>query len=118
MSRYSLPGRSPDQPVQSGQQYVVRDPATGLPVGLVTTNISSDGLTVQNVTQPLHVLYDGQITRTAQKLPDGSWWVTTVGIGNNVIPGMATLNQEIGPEIFNALDTQMRQNIAQHHGGQ
>ena len=75
------------------------------------TSISSDGLTTTNVTLPGHLLYDGQITRSATQNPDGSWSVTTIGAGNNIYPGMATANELAGPGIFNNMDEQMRQNI-------
>ena len=71
-----------------------------------------------NRTHPLHILYDGQITRTATQNPDGSWSVTTIGTGNNVLPGAASMNKRVGPDIFNGIDEKMRQNIAEHHGAQ
>ncbi len=116
MSRFAVPGRSPDHPVQSLQTYPVRDPATGLFVGNVTTTVSADGLIIQNVTRPGHLLYRGQITRTATQNPDGSWSVTTIGVGNNSKFGMATANELAGPHIFDSLDEKMRENIERHHG--
>jgi len=67
---------------------------------------------VVNRTTMLHLLYDGKITRSARRHPDGSWTVRTHGIGNNVLPGMATENQNQGPLIFDALDSQMRSYVA------
>ena len=116
MSRFAVPGQSPDHPVVSGQKYRVYAPVTGTFAGNVRTAVSPDGLTVQNTTQPGHLLYDGQITRTATQNANGSWDVTTVGTGNNIWPGMATANEVTGPGIFDNVDEQMRENIARHHG--
>jgi hypothetical protein len=48
--------------------------------------------------------------------PDGSWYVSTRGIGDNVTPGMNIINQYMGPDIFQLLDERMRANIDAHHG--
>lgn len=87
---------------------MVYDEVTGLPGGIVTTRVSEDGLTIVNTTTPLHILYNGRIVRTAFET-DGSWFVTTHGVGNNVVPGMATANQYWGPVQFNRLDARLRQ---------
>ena len=63
-----------------------------------------------------HILHDGQITRSATQNPDGSWSVTTRGIGNNVTPGMNVANQYGSPVVFDILDERMRENIRVHHG--
>ncbi len=118
MSRFAVPGQSPDQPVQSGQRYPVYAPITGTFVGNVTTTVSPDGLTTINETSPGHLLYDGQVTRSAIESPDGSWSITTIGIGNNIYTGMADANELFGPDIFNNIDEKMRQNILIHHGAQ
>lgn len=116
MSRFSLPGRSPAEPIQSLKTYRVHDPETGMFVGHVQSVISDDGLTVQNITRPGHIFHDGEITRSASQRSDGTWTVTTRGTGNNVYPGMSYVNQWFGPGIFNGLDSQMRANIERHHG--
>ena len=116
MSRFSLPGRSPAEPIQSGEKYPVYDPETGLFVGRVRSEIFDDGLAVRNVTQPGHIFHDGQITRSASQAPDGTWTVTTRGTGNNVYPGMSHANELFGPGVFNGLDARMRANIERHHG--
>ena len=116
MSRFAVPGRSPDHPVRSLQRYPVYAPITGRFVGNVVTTVSADGLIIQNVTRPGHLLYRGQITRTAIQNPDGSWSVTTIGVGNNIKFGMATANELAGPHIFDSLDEKMRENIERHHG--
>ena len=116
MSRFAVPGQPPHDPVQSSRTYAVYDPVFGAFVGYVTTKVSPDGLTTQNRTRPGHLLHDGQITRTATQNPDGSWSVTTIGVGNNIWPGMATANTLAGPDIFNNIDEQMHRNIERHHG--
>jgi hypothetical protein len=122
LSRHAVPGQDPSKPIESGQIYTVWD--TRFPVqypgGRVLTEVSDDGLTTTNTTLrlPQHILADGQIVRTAYQASDGAWYVTTHGYGNNVIPGMATVNANQGPLIFRHLDTQMRENIERHHGDQ
>ena len=116
LSRFAVPGQDPSRPSESGRDYPVFDPITGIYAGDVRTTISDDGLAVINETLPNHILYNGQITRTATQNPDGSWSVTTRGIGNNVEPGMNIANQYGGPVIFDILDERMRENIRVHHG--
>ena len=116
MLRFAVPGRSPDQPVVSGRRYSVYDPVTGLFVGYVTTTVSEDGLTIVNRTAPGHLLADGAVVRTAIHNPDGSWSVKTIGLGNNLYPELAPVNEFLGPYIFTNLDLQMRRNIQRHHG--
>jgi hypothetical protein len=115
LARYSVPGRDPARPVEDGKDYPVYDPETGLYAGRVETTVSADGLTITNRTRPGHIFHDGIIVRRAQQAEDGSWTVTTVGEGNNVIRGMNIVNQEAGPGIFNGLDRRMRDNIERHH---
>jgi len=113
LSRYSLPGRGPSQPVETGGTYPVY--ADGIKVGTVRTTISEDGLTITNKTLEGHIFYDGKIVRKAKKDDDGSWTITTEGTGNNVYPGMNKVNERVGPGIFDSLDLQMRDNIERHH---
>lgn len=81
--RFAVLGRSPDQPVVSGQIYPVYDPVTGMFVGNVRTTVSADGLTTVNRTLPGHLLADGAVIRTAIHNPDGSWTIKSTGIGNS-----------------------------------
>lgn len=60
---------------------------------------------------PDHLLFDGQITRVVRRDISGAWSVTTRGIGNNVTPGMATINEWQGPKIFNDLDERLKEFI-------
>lgn len=117
MSRFAVPGQSPDQPVRDLGRYRVYDPFTGLYAGRVTTTVSPDGLTTSNQTLPGHILHDGQITRSAIRNPDGLWSVFTTGSGNNTVPLGAEANEFAGPRIFERVDEQMRQNILRHHAG-
>lgn len=115
LARYAVPGQNPAAPVVNGAIYSVYDPFLGLPAGDVLTRVAADKLSITNQTLPEHVFYDGKITRTAWRAADGSWHVTTRGIGNNEIPGMNKVNQWSGPDIFNELDRRMRENIERHH---
>ena len=121
MSRHSVPGRDPANPVIDGDRTFVRDPRATLlgeplaPGGYVVTTILDNGLTIVNQTEPLHALYDGVVVRRAEQGSDGSWSVTTYGYGNNKIPGFNMLNEWQGPKIFDFLDQQMRSDIRQRH---
>lgn len=116
LARFAVPGQDPAAPVVDGAIYSVYDPFVGIYAGEVLTHITENGLSITNRTLPEHLFYDGKITRTAWQAADGSWHVTTHGIGNNVVPGMSAVNQWSGPDIFNELDRQMRENIELHHG--
>ena len=117
MSRFGLPGGSPSQPLTSGGTYSVFDPVTELFVGRVVVAISADGLTTMNTTLPGHLLEDGAIIRTATQNPDGSWTVTTTGVGNNIYSLFNKLNEVVGPNIFRGLDQNMIRDIQLYHGG-
>jgi hypothetical protein len=117
LSRYAIPGQDAAVPAENGKIYPVLDPWTGMYAGNVRTNMTADGLTVTNTTLPGHVFYNGQIMRTATQGPDGAWYVTTHGFGNNVEPGANDVNQYVGPEVFRTVDAQMRANIELHHRG-
>ncbi|MGC2776790.1 MAG: hypothetical protein WA418_14275, partial [Bradyrhizobium sp.] len=116
LARYSVPGQDPATPALEGDRSLVYDPRSGVPGGFVETTIADGGLTITNRTSPLHAFYDGVVVRSAKQADDGSWYVTTRGFGNNVIPGMSLFNQEEGPPIFDTLDRRMRANIERHHG--
>ncbi len=111
-----MPGNDPSIPVENLKFYKVFVPGTDLYVGDIQTLISDDGLTIINRTQPGHIFFDGTVERRATQSSDGAWYVTTRGIGNNVVPGMNWVNQIFGPDIFNELDRRMRTNIEIHHG--
>jgi hypothetical protein len=116
MSRFAVPGQNPAEPVRLRSTNPVYIPGTEIRVGHVRTIITNGGLTVTNTTLKGHIFYNGEIVRTAIQDPDGSWSVITHGIGNNVIPGAADLNQETGPDIFKELDHLRAENIKIHHG--
>lgn len=115
VSRFAVPGQDPNNPVQNGSINEVIDPRSGLYAGRVLTQFSADGLTSTNTTLSGHLLYDGQVIRTATLGPDGSWSMTTIGWGNNGNPFMAFMNSWQGVKIFNYVDNQMSQWIGQHH---
>jgi hypothetical protein len=114
LARFSVPGRDPANPAEDFDISLVEDPTTSMPVGWVKTRISDDGLTIINQTTRVHALYDGIVIRSARQGEDGSWYVTTRGFGNNMVPGMNRLNQEQGPPIFDLLDRRLRENIERH----
>ena len=75
--------RYPSNPVTNGETSIATDPLVGIPAGFIDTFVSSDGLTIRNRTQRLHVFYDGTVERTATRNADGSWVIRTHGLGNN-----------------------------------
>ena len=116
LSRFSVPGRDPSKPVVHEEISVAIDPRFGIPGGYIKSYVSNDGLTVTNVTRPMHLLHDGAIERSAIRNGDGSWSVVTRGLGNNVVPGMGIINQWQGPEVFGTIDRRLREHIVRHRG--
>lgn len=116
LRRMAIPGRPPDDPVESGKKYWVNDPRNGAPAGWVRTTISKDGLTIINRTLRGHVFYDGVIIRQAFRSENGAWYVYTYGMGNNRFPGFNRLNQWQGPKIFGYMDELLRDYIVQRKG--
>jgi hypothetical protein len=114
--RFAFPGQDPARPAESGSRNLVVDPATGITAGNVRTFVTDDGRTVVNITLPDHILHDGMVERRAVQQSDGSWKVQTQGIGNNETPGMNIINSLAGPEVFDALDERLRENIGAHRG--
>jgi hypothetical protein len=131
---FAYPGQDPLRgPVHSGGYYNVSDPWHNiLPrnIGPIVTYVSSDGLTISNVTRPGHILHDGRIDRTAFLGPDGAWYVTTYGYGNNeqrevfdaqrpdlppITADLASVNLWGGKAIFNQVDEQMLNYIVGDH---
>jgi HK97 family phage portal protein len=116
LPRFAFPGQDPARPAESGSLNPVVDPTTGITAGNVRTFVTDDGRTVVNITLPDHILHDGMVERRAVQQSDGSWKVQTQGIGNNETPGMNVINNLFGPEIFDALDERLRENIGAHRG--
>jgi hypothetical protein len=116
LSRFAYPSQNPDVPVKHESTNLVFDPLGKIgKVGYVTTEILDDGLTIQNETIKGHLFHAGKITRTAKQAEDGSWSITTQGIGNNVTSGMNYMNEQFGPAIFNLLDAEMRLYISKRY---
>ena len=65
LSRFSVPGQDPSQPVVDGGTYIAVDPNTGFPGGPVETAVSEDGLTITNRTLLGHLFYNGVVVRRA-----------------------------------------------------
>lgn len=126
--RYGRPGQDSSVPLRDGERGMVFDPRTGMPAGYVKTEISPDGLTITNKTLPFHVFHSGEIVRTMHQDESGAWYVTTRGIGNNVLwlplpqggrvppEFFALINAWQGPKIFTFMDGQMRDYLARKKG--
>jgi hypothetical protein len=115
-ARFAVPGLAASNPVVSGQTYPVRDPWFGAYGGDVRTDVSPDGLTITNTTVPGHAFHDGQIVRRFIQAPDGAWYATTHGFGNNAGPLAELANRLSGPKIFGDLDSQMLENVRRFYG--
>jgi RHS repeat-associated protein len=114
--RFAYPNQDPAIPVSPGGTYPVGFNGVSLrQLGMISVDISDDGLTSINTTLPGHIFYNGTITRTVSQGADGAWYVTTTGVGNNVVLGMNIANQVMGPDIFDTLDKQMFDYIAAQH---
>ena len=116
LPRFAFPGQDATRPAENGSRHLASDPATGITAGNVRTFVLDDGLTVVNVTLPDHMLHDGMVERRAVQQTDGSWTITTQGVGNNETPGMNIINDLAGPKVFNELDGRLRENIGAHRG--
>jgi hypothetical protein len=116
MSRFTYPGQNPADPARDSNIYTVHDVWVGFRAGDVITEFFNGGATVRNTTLPGHILYDGQIIRNVSQGADGSWSVTTWGVGNNISPVAAWLNVRGGKATFNTVDAQMLDYTVKHHG--
>ena len=115
MLHSSLPGRGYGVVAQDGNSYFVSDPRNKfLPGGFVTTDISDDGLTIINSTDPVWHVFDGQITRTAHQGVHGQWYVETIGTGDSMLDFMDRINESQGVEIFNRMDFRMANYIIEY----
>ncbi len=100
----NLPGRSGRSPIVNGNIYTLgigQNPlfsAPLLPLGWITADGSSDGLTFTNRTTVAHPL-SGTVARTYDITANGSIFVTTVGRGDAFLP-TDTLNEALGPTFF------------------
>jgi len=126
--RFAYPGQNPANPVTSGNSYVVGYPFTNLPMqfgwGEIVVYVNQDTLISTNITESSHILYDGKVIRHAYEAENGAWYVSTYGLGNNVVhtlPGqlgqvsLASVNQSQGFGIFNDVDANMLAYILEHH---
>ena len=107
--RGSIPGNTSDAPIVSGREYTVY--VFGVPGGEIKSYVGQGGLTVANITEKLHPLYNGWIQRVAIER-NGAWYVRTHGSGTNFYGGMpsALANEKVlGPLMFNELDKNVRQ---------
>lgn len=109
--RSGIPGNTSAETIKSGQVYTVYQ--NGVPVGQVRSYVGVDGLTVVNVTEPNHILFDGWASRRAYQSADGAWYSVTHGSGTNYYGGafMAAANQILGPVIFNKMDNAIAERL-------
>lgn len=91
----------------------------GLYIGDARVDIygQPDGLEVDNVTMPGHLLYFGFVSRVATVTDDGIY-LTTYGYGTNLGgSAVALANQIFGPKLFATQDNLTKQYFSQHFGG-
>jgi hypothetical protein len=112
----SIPGLDPGIVPQSGHSYPVHDPWFGSYPGDVRTEISPDGTTITNTTLQGHDFFDGQVVRRLRQAPDGSWYVTTLGFGNNIDPRKRMENEVGGPLVFSRQDASLRETLRRPYG--
>jgi hypothetical protein len=114
--RNGIPGSTSSAPIVSGNTYPVY--VKGVYIGDVQSYVGKDSLTVDNVTDTNHVLFDGYISRNAIQV-DGAWYSVTHGTGTSYYGGafVATGNQVFGPALFNAMDASIASQLyaATHH---
>lgn len=107
---FAVPGQSPSKPVENNKIYAVYPPGgrdSHYSVGHVRTTVADDGMSIRNKAQRGHIFYPGNIDRRIH-LENGTWYVTTIGEGNNERPIMDKMNQYGGPVVFERVDGQMK----------
>lgn len=112
--RFAYPGQDPNDPVVSGEDYMVVDTRTGMEGGMIETIVSEGGYVITNETlgedeeedRKEHVFYHGIIERTLYQ-EDGHWYVKTFGRGNNRNDIYAWINENQGRPIFERVDRAM-----------
>jgi hypothetical protein len=115
LSLFAYPGQNPlNGPALPTELYSVSPPFgwfPGIPaisdLGLIQVVSSNGGLTSTNITQPSHILCCGKVERTLRQDASGAWSVTTVGTGTNSNSFIGGINQGLGPQLFQGLDTSM-----------
>jgi RHS repeat-associated protein len=128
--RFVYPSQDSNNPVSNGD---INSVWIGIfPLGQIRTRVA--GLTITNITEPNHLMYNGQVERRAVQNSDGSWSIVTTGMGNNrQIPiaqrpspsgpvlgppaayvDYSSINTYLGPGAFNDLDQAMLNYIVEH----
>ncbi len=110
LGRFAVPGQNPTKPVEHDKIYAVYPPGgrdSHYSVGNVRTTVADDGMSIRNKAQKGHIFYPGNIDRRIH-LENGTWYVTTIGEGNNERPVMDAANQKGGPVVFELVDNQMK----------
>ena len=117
---FQYPGQWPWSPVQNGETryvlpfnllaFLLMNPSINQ-YGEITVDISPNGLTLTNQSQPPHIFHNGQVVRNYSQGADGAWTVTSTGTGTNVHapfgPLIDQMNEAIGPTTFNVGDAMM-----------
>ena len=137
ISRFTVPNSlTTGRPQSDGINVVIS--WFGFPGGFVTTTRSSDGLSGRNVTTPFHV-FTGTVERSIVNTPDGAYMQThgyggygsanlqpqpinVSGLIAGLGPGFSvdygemldSINNVVGPEVFNHVDKQATR-YAKHH---
>jgi RHS repeat-associated protein len=109
MRRFAYPGQNPKNPIANRGAYLV------VPGGWITTLVSNDGLTTINIATSIHV-FSGSVTRQANRIGN-AWVITSHGSGTNPIPVLDQLNDWLGDDVFNDLDTKMAAHLAKKYRG-
>jgi len=112
------------QPVEDGDTSIVTSPVTTIPItpgrmfpfsvpgGRVRTAVASNGLSGTNQTTIFHLFHDGTVDRVVSRQSNGAISVATTGQGTNYLLILAALNVFTGPLIFEELDRQFAQALA------
>jgi len=99
----AYPGQ--DSPVINGVERDVRLFGFG---GPIRVTIGADGLSIQNRTLDGHIFFDGTVSRSIVRTPEGNLAVRTIGEGNNLSWFRRVLNSMAGTTVFAANNRAMQ----------
>jgi RHS repeat-associated protein len=136
IQRFTVPNAyTQGRPQSAGVNMVAN--SWGIPGGFVTTTFSADGLAGMNVTTPFHVL-TGVVERSIRNTNNGAFMEThgyggygslnlpssspyasmeTGGIQIDVGEMLDSINNTIGPDIFDSVDRQATRYAVHHFAG-
>ena len=123
LSRFAVPSIFSGDPITDGVYLVTN--SFGFPGGIVQTSFSANGLSVTNVTTPVHA-FVGVIDRSITVSSDGTF-IETHGYGNAAkgtimhFRGFGhsrdILNQKFGPGIFDHIDSRAKNYAGANYPG-